>query len=86
MRIERIRPCDGVWAAFRRSGQVVAAPGLAKDCKWHFGTVCDVSRGLRLTPGGQQLPHVHAGAVYYRAAPDTASVGVVRVLKTRLTS
>ena len=37
-------PTDGVWAAFRRSGQAVAAPGLAVDCKWHFGTVCDVSK------------------------------------------
>jgi hypothetical protein len=62
-------PTDGVWAAFRRSGQAVAAPGLAVDCKWHFGTVCDVSKGLRLT---SQLPHVHAGAVYVNTAPDSA--------------
>ena len=79
MRIERIRPCDGVWAAFRRSGQVVAAPGLAKDCKWHFGTVCDVSRGLRLTPGGQQLPHVHAGAVAVKATWSSMDTNQKRV-------
>lgn len=65
-------PTDGVWASFRRSGQAVAAAGLAEDCKWHFGTVCEVSAALRLA---SPLPHVHAGAVYVSTSSTSTSGG-----------
>ena len=54
-----------VWSAFRSANAHVVAPGLKRDCAWHFGAVCDISRRAphSLEPP-DQLPHVHAGAVF----------------------
>lgn len=64
-------PVDAAWAALRAANQVVAAPGLARDCNWHFGRVCEISEALGLKP---QLPHVHAGVFYVNRLKDPAAL------------
>ena len=67
-------PTERAWAAFRGAGSAVAAPGLSRDCGWHFGRACDVSSKMGIEPP-DQLPHVHAGAVYVnRAGSDPAAL------------
>ena len=67
-------PTERAWAAFRGAGHAVVAPGLSRDCGWHFGRVCDVSAKMGIEPP-EQLPHVHAGAVYVnRAGSDPAAL------------
>ena len=64
-------PVDAAWGALRATNQPVAAPGLAVDCAWHFGKVCEISDALGLKP---QLPHVHAGAFYVNRAEDPGAL------------
>ena len=64
-------PVDAAWAALRAANQAVAAPGLARDCNWHFGRVCEISEALGLKP---QLPHVHAGVFYVNRLKDPAAL------------
>jgi len=64
-------PVDAAWAALRAANQAVAAPGLVRDCNWHFGRVCEISEALGLTP---QLPHVHAGVFYVNRLKDPAAL------------
>ena len=64
-------PVDAAWGALRATNRPVAAPGLAVDCAWHFGKVCEISDALGLKP---QLPHVHAGAFYVNRAEDPGAL------------
>lgn len=41
--------------------QSVLMFGKKKDCKWHFGTVCQIERQI-----GVRLSHTHAGIIYLR--------------------
>ena len=64
-------PVDAAWAALRAANQPIAAPGLVRDCNWHFGRVCEISEALGLKP---QLPHVHAGVFYVNRLKDPAAL------------